>query len=74
MSKNHSFNTNEDRTKNTFYDMVLNSAKETIEIKLTTEGCKALGQCFKDLKEIQPVVYDSETKKEYRICIQGEYD
>ena len=70
MGKNFSFNTNEDRTKNTFYDMVLNSAKETIEIKLTPEECKALGQCFKDLKEIQPVVYDSETKKEYRICIK----
>lgn len=39
MGKNYSFNRNGARTKNTFYDMVLNSAKETIEIKLTPEGC-----------------------------------
>lgn len=37
MGKNYSFNTNKARTKNTFYNMVLNSAKETIEIKLTPE-------------------------------------
>lgn len=37
MDKNYSFNTNKARTKNTFYDMVLNSTKESIEIKLTPE-------------------------------------
>ena len=32
--------------------------ERTIEIKLSYEEFKVLEQCFKDLKEIQPVVYD----------------
>lgn len=34
--------------------------ERTIEIKLSDEEFKTLEQCFKDLKEIQPVVYDFE--------------
>ena len=30
------------KDKNTFYDIISNSAKETIEIKLTPEQCEAL--------------------------------
>ena len=36
--------------------------ERTIEIKLSDEEFKALEQCFKDLKEIQPVIYDFEEK------------
>ena len=36
--------------------------ERTIEIKLSYEEFKVLEQCFKDLKEIQPVVYDFEEK------------
>lgn len=38
------------------------NSKETIEIKLTPEEFKTLWECFKDLKEIQPVVIDFEEK------------
>lgn len=38
-------------------------AERTIEIKLFDEEFKALEQCFKDLKEIQPVVIDFEEKE-----------
>ena len=37
--------------------------ERTIEIKLFDEEFKALEQCFKDLKEIQPVVIDFEEKE-----------
>ena len=37
-------------------------AERTIEIKLSDEEFKAREQCFKDLKEIEPVVYDFEEK------------
>ena len=57
MGKNFSLKTNKVRTKIHF------SAKETIEIKLTEQECKALKECFKDLKEIQPVVIDFEEKE-----------
>ena len=36
--------------------------ERTIEIKLFDKEFKALEQCFKDLKEIQPVVIDFEEK------------
>lgn len=54
------------KDKNTFYDIISNSAKETIEIKLTHEVCKALKECFEALKEIQPVVIDFEEEKEFK--------
>lgn len=54
------------KDKNTFHNIISNSTKETIEIKLTPEECKTLEQCFKDLKEIQPVVY------EFEVMINGE--
>ena len=50
------------KDKNTFYNIISNSAKEIIEIRLTPEQCKALEECFKALKEIQPVVIDFEEK------------
>lgn len=41
---------------------ISNLSERTIEIKLSDEEFKALEQCFKDLKEIQPVVIDFEEK------------
>ena len=35
-------------------------AERTIEIKLSDEEVKAIEECFKSLKEIQPVVIDFE--------------
>lgn len=37
-------------------------SERTIEIKLFEDEFKALWECFKDLKEIQPVVIDFEEK------------
>ena len=51
------------KDKNTFYNIISNSAKEIIEIKLTPEQCKTLEECFKALKEIEPVVYEFKEKE-----------
>ena len=37
--------------------------ERTIEIKLSDEEFKILEQCFKDLKEIQPVVIEFKEKE-----------
>ena len=54
--------TSKARTKSS-YDIISNSAKEIIEIKLTSEECEVLEECIKALKEIQPVVIDFEEKE-----------
>ena len=46
----------------TINDKQISKLARTIEIKLSDEEFKALEQCFKDLKEIEPVVYDFEEK------------
>lgn len=51
------------KDKKTFYNIISNSTKEIIEIRLTPEECKALGECFKALKEIKPVVYEFKEKE-----------
>ena len=43
-------------------ELISKLTERTIEIKLSDEEFKALEQCFKDLKEIEPVVYDFELK------------
>lgn len=68
MSKKYSLTTSKARTKSS-YDIISNFAKETIEIKLTSEECEALEDCIKALKEIQPVVYEFKEKKLKRFSL-----
>lgn len=43
-------------------ELISKLSERTSEIKLSDEEFKVLEQCFKDLKEIQPVVIDFEEK------------